>query len=170
MPQGQALDLLDLRPADGAQPPTRHAGQGPDLGLEVLGQVEQVHVPLHAGLVDEVHGPQLEAAQGHVRAFRGQRREQEYGDGGLLHDLLEGLEAAQARHLDVEGHHVGLELLDLVVAVLAVDGHSHHLDVGRGVEHARERAAHEGGVVHHQHADHAGDVHACPSARGSGFW
>ena len=67
----------------------------------------------------------------------------------------QGLEAAHPRHLDVEGHDVGLQGAGPSRAPsLAVGRGAHDLDVGRAAEHARQGLAHEGRVVDDQHADH----------------
>jgi hypothetical protein len=111
-------------------------------------------VPLDPGLVHEVHGPQLQAAQGDLGAFLRLRREEEHRRRAVGHDAPQGLQAVHARHLDVERHHVRPEVEGLLPSVLAVHGRGHDLDVGRVAQHAREGLAHEGGVVDDQDADH----------------
>ena len=82
-------------------------------------------------LVHEVHGPELEPAQRDLGALLGERGQQQHRHRLLGHEALEGLQAAEPRHLDVEGHDVGPQLASLREALLAVDGEAHHLDVVR---------------------------------------
>ena len=62
------------------------------------------------------------------------------GTGLLGHEPLEGLEAAEPRHLDVEGDDVGPQLAGLLEALLAVGGDAHHLDVRRRRRASARRA------------------------------
>jgi hypothetical protein len=70
---GRAILCVDALAGD--------AGQGPHLRLQLLRQLQEVHVAAHAGLVHEVEGPELEAAQGDLAALAGERREQQDGTG-----------------------------------------------------------------------------------------
>jgi hypothetical protein len=62
----------------------------------------------------------------------GEGGHQQDGHRLLGHEPLEGLEAAQPRHLDVEGDHVGAQLAGPGEALLAVGGEADHLDVVGG--------------------------------------
>ena len=85
----------------------------------------------------------------------------------LGHEPLEGLEAAEPRHPDVEGDDVGAQLAGLREPLLAVRGEAHHLDVVHRPEHPLDGLADERGVVHHEDADPTAPGHGRGS---SGFW
>src|SRR6185436_13860540 len=73
-------------------------------------------------------------------------------------------EAAAARHLDVEEHHLGGELVDAGVGVVDVAGLADHLDAVDGPEQPAQFAAGEGFVVDDQrsHAGSRASAVACP--------
>ncbi len=77
----------------------------------------------------------------------------------------EDAEAVELGHDQVERHHVGLELGDLLERVEAVVGDPHHLETRVGAQHLAHHLAREGRVVHHEHP-HArlGHLRTCASA------
>jgi hypothetical protein len=137
-----------------AQARPRDRGQHAHLGLQLPFEPQEVHVALDGRLVHEVHRAQLQAAEGDLGPLLRLRGEEEDGGWTVRHDAPQGLEPVHARHLDVEGDHVRPQVEGLFPAFLAVHGHAHHLDVGRGAEHAGEGLAHERGIVDDEHADH----------------
>ncbi len=79
------------------------------------------------------------------------------GNGLQPHHLLEELEPVHLRHLDVEGHDVGIERLDRLARLQRIGGLADHLDAGIVGERSRDQAAHRGRIVDDEHPDR---VHA----------
>ena len=71
----------------------------------------------------------------------------------LSHDQLGGLEAVDVRHVDVHGDHVGPQRFRERDAVAAVAALAHDFELRIGVDDLLKHLAHEGGVIHHEHAD-----------------
>jgi hypothetical protein len=55
---------------------------------------------------------QTESAQSCLRASFGERGNHDHGHGMAAHKLFEEGQAIHARHLDIEGQHIGMESLD----------------------------------------------------------
>ena len=71
------------------------------------------------------------------------------------HDFLEHVDAAHARHFQIEGHDLGLQLFDFSEAEISVHGGAHHLDRTVGLQNLWNQLPHERGIVHHQYAHRA---------------
>ena len=142
------------------------APEGPDLRDELLREAQHAH-GLNGRLVHEIHGAELEPAQRDFRPLLGEGGHQQDRHRLLGHEALEGLEATEPRHLDVEGDDVGAQLAGLREALLAVRGEAHHLDVVHRPEHPLDGFAHERGVVHHEDTNSTAPGHGRGS---SGFW
>jgi hypothetical protein len=70
-----------------------------------------------------------------------------------LAQVLEGLQPVHDRHLDVEGHQVGVELRDLGQRDPPVGGRAHDLEPGVRGQDVADQPAHDDGVVDDQHSD-----------------
>ncbi len=78
------------------------------------------------------------------------------------HDLVEKLDSAHVRHLDVEGEYIGIELLDRLARLGGVRRRADHLDGGIALQRGGDQALHGGRIVDDQDAHGA---HAVSPAR-----
>jgi hypothetical protein len=76
-------------------------------------------------------------------------------DRDLRVEQLQDLEAVELGHLDVEEHHLRLELGRRLHRFQSRRRLTHDLDVGLRGEHLAEEGPRRGLVVHEQHADHS---------------
>jgi hypothetical protein len=72
--------------------------------------------------------------------------------GRLRHDVADGPEPVELRHLEIHRHDVGIELVDLAHRVEAVARRGDHPELEGSAQHVTQHAPHEGAVVHHEHA------------------
>ena len=70
----------------------------------------------------------------------------------VAHELGQKTQPIHARHLDVEGEHIRIELGDLVPGDVGVRGDADHLDAGKGGQPFEQHPAHSGAVVDDQDA------------------
>ena len=106
------------------------------------------------GLLDEIEGAPPDGFEGEVLAgVGGTSRDDENGDRRFGHDLSDGLQASQPRHLDVHGGDVRLETADLLHRLQAGLRFSHHRNVAVLLEERAELFATDGGVVDDEDAD-----------------
>ena len=129
--------------------------------VDRLRRVECSHQLLaHRGQVDahrarrlahELERTALERAQRHLIS--------QIGTGGaqhhhrprhLRHDLLESLQAVETRHLDVECHHIWLELADFLERLHAIPGCADDAKFSTRLHQLGDEPAHEGAVVDDQ--------------------
>jgi hypothetical protein len=68
--------------------------------------------------------------------------------------ITEGLQATQARHGDIEHHHLGPTALDLLEDLPAVAGFTRDLDVVLGLEQASQPLANDTVVIGDDYGDH----------------
>ncbi len=68
------------------------------------------------------------------------------------HDAPRGLDAVDARHLDVHQHHIGLQGRGLVDGILARGRLTHHLGIGHGGQQRAQAFAKQGVIVGNQDA------------------
>ena len=103
-----------------------------------------------------------------ARAVQGVRAEEQDRPGAVAHDAPQRLEPLHARHLEVEGHHVGRRALDPAQRDGTVRRGVDAADGGVAPEDGAHRLTHDDGVVDHQHGE--GPVRpphrAAPSAAG----
>lgn len=93
-------------------------------------------------LADTVEGADFECRERGVRPAMGQRRDHDDRHGPQAHDLFEKLQPVHFRHLDVECHDIGIELLDGGTRFHGVAGLPDDFDLRIGLEHSRNQAAH----------------------------
>ena len=88
----------------------------------------------------------------------GLRADHDHRHGFAFHDQLEEGEARHARHVEIEGHDVDLEIGEAIAGVVGVGGATDELDVFVLAEDIGEDAAEERGVVHDKDANAAARV------------
>ena len=91
------------------------------------------------------------------------RTDHDNGHAPAPHDFLQGVDAVQPRHFEIERHYVWCELVDLLQGKMAVDRGAHYLDRGVAFENLGNQPTHQSGIVDDQHA-HGSFLHACPPA------
>jgi hypothetical protein len=153
------------------QPP--QLAHGVHLAQQLLLDGDELRRGMPGGLGDEVRRAELEGLE-HVGIAAAAADHQHRG-GTPGHQQPQVGEAVHARHLEIEGHHVGLELERLAQRLVAVARAADHLQQRRGREHAGDHLPAEGRVVHHQHAQpphaHASDSGGSPAtARAAAAW
>ena len=126
-----------------------HLGPGGNAHLLFQHQHESLCVLHPVGLAHEVHRPGVQG----VEDSQIEGRDQHHRQGVLRQQGLEQVQSAHPRHLHVQGHDVGLELLDLELGVHGVDGVAHYLYIWKLAQSVYNHLAGQHGVVHHQHAN-----------------
>jgi len=108
--------------------------------------------------VDEIDRTQLQGLDREI-AVGGRRADHQDRRGPrVIGEGAQHAEPVEVRHDEIEGHHVGLEELDLLQRVQPVPRVTHDLHVGIAAHHLAHDLAHERRVVDHQEAD--GRAHA----------
>lgn len=131
---------------------SRHAGTGGSLDLadEFVLDFEDVEVIVAELLGDAVEGAEFERFEGIFGTAAGERAYDDDWERRFGHDALEGFQAGQAGHIDVEGNDVGLECVNFCERF---ESGFRGADDAKGVvgfDHAGKGGAHEGAVVHDQ--------------------
>ncbi len=132
-----------------ARLPTDHSFGGSNHLVQKLG----FHVPKHirwpAGwLGDKVHRPQLQCLQGLLCTLFGQRTYDDNGAWVFSHDKLQTLQPVHPGHLQVQGHHIRVQRLNLIQPILAVHGGTDNLNPGISLEHFRDNLPHKRRIIH----------------------
>ncbi|MPN16188.1 hypothetical protein SDC9_163526 [bioreactor metagenome] len=123
--------------------------------------LDGVHQLLRGCILKHVAaGTQLERAA-HVLLFLVHGQHQHAHQRMALAERRRELDAACAGHADVGQHDVGLRLGGLHQCLVGATGLGHHADVRRGFEPHAHAVAHQGMVIHQQHADGRGGQRVC---------
>jgi hypothetical protein len=121
----------------------------PDAALRLL---EAAHVGRFGDVVARARG---EGVEGGTRAGRGQRAEHDHRQVRVAGtQFAQGAEPVEDRHLDVKGHQVGLELLDLRQGDTAVGRRTNHPDLRVLGKSIGDQASDDNRVVNDQDRDH----------------
>ncbi len=139
----------DRRPIDARPGPRRHL----ELADELVAHLDGAAYHVDARLLRVVDRTELERAQRGFAASRRQRGDHHDWQRMRLHQLLEELEAAHARHFDVQSEHVWLEVLKLAPGGVAIERGADDLDLRVAAQDVAQRAAHQRRIVDHQHLD-----------------
>ena len=79
-------------------------------------------------------------------------RHHDHRHGPELHNLFQEFQAVHVRHLDVERHDIGIELLDRRASLHGVSGLADDADIGILAEHGRDQTTHGRAVVDDENA------------------
>ena len=124
-----------------------------ELAVEFLAGIQ----PVGCRLGDIVGRAQRHGAQADGGISLGQRRR--HDDAGVGIDFLQlgqGRQPVHHRHLDVEDDDVQRPLGSLDHRHFAIAAGGNKFDTRIGLQGAHDQAAHDGGIVHHHHAQMAG--------------
>lgn len=150
-------------PREGGRGPLRavgpHLGRGRgfDLRYELGSQLaKRIGV---SRLSQKVDSPQAQGLQRVVRAALGERAHHDHRRRPALHEQLQECEAVHARHLQVEGKHIGLKLQQPIASHIGIFSRSDDLDLRIRCERLARIPADDGGVVDDEHADLSGCEH-----------
>src|SRR6267143_311595 len=100
--------------------------------------------------IDGAHG---EGFEGSVTALFRMSAEKDDRQRGAPHDEAQRLHAVHARHLEVEGHDIGLELFNFFQCKSAVHGGADNFDGRFARKNRRDQFPHEGGIVDDENPD-----------------
>src|SRR5271154_4297369 len=93
------------------------------------------------------------------------RAEKNDGHGRALHDQAQRFHAIHARHFQVEGDDVGMQLFNFLQSESSIHGCADHFDVRVAREDRGDQFPHQGGIIHDENFD-AGGAHAmAPNGR-----
>ena len=164
---------LDARAGLAARPNARtdrhgrriEAGGGrtePAARTERADLVDQLAAKLRRGrefavglrLRDVVGGAQRQRAQAYLGVAAGERRRHQHDEIALLlQQTRQRGDPVDVGHVDVENDDVGIGALHLLDGFASAAQRGDDLEVGLGLDPARDQAAHDDGVVDHHHAD-----------------
>src|SRR5271170_8120978 len=85
----------------------------------------------------------------------------------LPRDLPQHLEPIHPRHVQIQRHHVRMQLFQLSQSHFAVHRRAHHFNRRIPLQHLRNQLPHQRRIIHHQHAylfAHAGAHAVAPTA------
>ena len=125
------------------QPPDPALGGGQDLGNQQVGAHAHLGELVAFGLGHEVHRPQLECLESHIRPFLGQRADHDHRRFVGGQKERKGFQAGDHGHLDVERDHVGFEVNRLEHRFATVPRRSYDLDLRGGAEQIAKQAPHQ---------------------------
>ncbi|MNT21065.1 hypothetical protein D3C72_1563890 [compost metagenome] len=115
--------------------------------LHLVGEIAEGACIARRRFADTVESADFKRGQRRVRAAVGERRDHDDRHGAQAHDLFEKFQPVHFRHLDVERHDIGIELLDGGARLHGVAGLTDHLDFGIGLEDGRNQAAHRRRII-----------------------
>ena len=124
-----------------------------DFAQELFFHALHVEIDAAAGLGYEVDGAEFESFQRAGSAFLAFRADDDDGPRIVGHYVGGGLEAVHVRHVQVHGDDVGLERFRESDGFAAIAGAANDLKLAVSVENGFEDFAHEGRVVHDEHAE-----------------
>ncbi len=104
-------------------------------------------------LRDDFDRPQLQCPNGRLRPGAGMRADDDDGPRRFRHDVADGAEAIELRHLEIERHDVRLVLMDLPQRIQSVTRRRDHAEFARlriaATQHVDQHAPHQRAVVRH---------------------
>ena len=138
----------------------RHVGgEGPAHGAAQLGCHALQRGPVRIGrLGDDLDRPELQGADRRAGAGPRVRAHHDNRAGRLRHDVADGAQPVELRHLEVHRDDVGVELMHLAHRVEAVARRAHDPKLPRPrdavtrAEHVAQHASHQRAVVHDEDA------------------
>ena len=133
----QALDLGRARGPEHDQQPLREARGGGRTALVLLRH--------------QIDGSQLEGSNGGRGSGPNMGAHHHNGPGRFRHDVADGAETIQLRHLDVHQHDIRCVGPHLPQRIHPVARRGYNPELTRPVHHFREQTAEEGAVVYHEH-------------------
>lgn len=98
-----------------------------------------------------VKGSCRKSIEGGFRILHGDRAHHDDGTWKLGHDATQGFQTIEARHLHVEGNHIGIERRNFLQGFGATGRRSDDPETRIESHDARKCHAHEGAVVHDEH-------------------
>ena len=110
-------------------------------------------VEASSGLAMKSTAPRAKCFEGRVGAFFRMRAEENDGKRSAAHDQAQGLHAVHARHFEIEGDDVGLELFDFFQGEGAVHRGANDFDGGIAREDRGNQLPHERGVIDYEDTD-----------------
>ena len=150
--QRQRLHPARRRPITRSNPRLGGADHGIAQGLR---GVTQPIGDAQRRLGDDLDGAQLQRPDRRVGTLLGQGRDHDHRHGVQPHQMVEKGQAVHARHLDIQGNHIGLQLLDQRAGLIRIVGGAHHLYAPVSAQQFGEQLADHRRVVDHQYArDH----------------
>jgi hypothetical protein len=125
-----------------------------DLVEDLPPQRVQIH-DVEGGLVDELHGARRQRVHRGLGSLPGVDREHDDLEPGLpAQQSAQHLDPVHARHRHVQRDQVGVGAGNQLQRLQAVGRLADHPEPRLGVEDPRQCPPHEGGIVHHEDADH----------------
>src|SRR6266478_3696813 len=120
---------------------------------ELVGDVVEVAGGGVFWFCKEIDGAEREGFQGSVTTLFRMSAEENDRQGSAPHDEAQGLDAVHARHLEIEGHDIGLELFNFFQRECAVHGGTDNFDRRIARQDRGNQFPHESGIIDDEDSD-----------------
>jgi hypothetical protein len=141
---------------------TQEGKAGTGRALDAVGQLfaQAANVPSGTLLGHHVDGAKFQSAQCKFGASLRKRADDDHRHGPVFLEDFEESQSVHARHLDIQGQHIGFQLQNHVARHIRVAGGAHHLNFRVLRQRVRNHSADDGGIVHDEHTNFFLEAHA----------